>query len=338
MSKRAWIGIDVAKETFYAAVADEATVPRHWATLPAEQFDHSAKGLNDFLRWLKRLDCTGEQVVGICIEATGRFTQQWIDLLNGRLPKVSVVNPALPRAFAQTMGLRDKSDRVDACVIALFANATQPKQTPADSPAQRELRELSRLRHKLENDRQAYQQRLTDNPPSSLARATIKKTIAALNHQVSHLEQAMDGLIRSDATLYKDFKRAKTVKGIGAKTAMLILAEFGDLRRYNRDQVVALAGLYPREFTSGTSVHKKARIAKAGKASVRAALYMCAMSAIQANAQLRQFAQRLKDNGKQPMQVLVAVMRKLLVFVHAVVVSEKDYDNNYAQALESQTA
>lgn len=338
MSKAGWIGIDVAKNTFYSAVADQTAVTRQWASLPSAQFEHSAQGVRHFLRWLRGSGWTKRNIAGVCIEATGRYTYQWMELLKERLGPVCVVNPARPKAYAQSLGIRDKSDRVDACVIALYAKATQPEPTPATPPSQRELRELSRLHNALQKQCQANQQRLGDGPSSAFACTTLKKAIAALQRQMRQLEHAMERVIRADETLSKDFKRAQTVKGIGTKTATLILAEFRNLRCYNRDELVALAGLYPREYNSGTSVHKKSRLAKAGKASVRASLYMCAMSAIQADPHLARFALRLEKNGKEPMQAIVAVMRKLLLLVRAVVVSEKDYDPDYANKLQSQMA
>lgn len=338
MSKARWIGIDVSKHTFYAAVTGEQAAPRDWAALPSEPFEHSPHGLAHFVQWVDELGGCDEGIAGICIEATGRYSCQWIELLGGRLAPVSVVNPALPKAYAKSLGIRDKSDRVDACTLALFGKVTQPKPNAMDPPTQRELRELSRLHHTLHEQRQANQQRLADGPFSSIVRATLKKTIAALTRQILHVQQAIDTLIHNDPALAKDFKRAQTVKGIGGKTAAIILAEFGDLRRYNRDELVALAGLYPREHTSGSSVRKSSRLIKAGKPHVRAALYMCAMSAVRSNRHLGAFARRLHANGKRPMQVLVAIMRKLLSIVHAVIVTDTDYDPDYLHPVQSQTA
>jgi transposase len=334
MSTTAWIGIDVSKYSFHAAIADESAEPRQWASLPVADFEHSAQGMRQFADWLRGLGWTKRRVSGVCIEATGRYSRQWKKLLGQRLERVCIVNPAHPKAYGSCLGIRDKSDRVDACIIALFANSTHPEPTPEESPTQRELRELSRLCHSLAQQCQANQQRLADGPSCTCVRATLKKTIAALQRQIKHLEQAMNKLIHSELTLRTDFERAKTVKGIGSKTATVILAEFGDLRRYNRDQLVALAGLYPREHTSGTSVHKKSRLAKAGKTPVRAALYMGAMSALRVEPNLKRFAQRLETNGKCPMQVIAAVMRKLLLLVHAVIVSETDYDPQFQQRLQ----
>ena len=333
-----WVGIDVSKESFHASVADEASTPREWAALPVAPFEMSVAGIKAFLSWLRGLGVAKAQVAGICIEATGRYSYRWMELLHDRLGAVSQVNPARPKAFAYSLGIRDKSDPVDARVLAVYGNVNKPEPMRPLSPVQQELRELSRLRHSIESQCRADEQRLLAGPSSLTVRHSLKRSVKALAREVERIGKAMDELIRKEDTLKKDFKRAKTVKGIGAKTAMTILAEFGDLRQYNRDELVALCGLYPREYTSGKSVHKKPRLVKGGKANVRAALYMCAMSAIQADAHIRAFAQRLEANGKAPMQVLCAVMRKLLMLVRAVVVSETDYDPNYQQRVQSKAA
>lgn len=335
MSQDVFVGIDVGKTIFHAAVADGAAVPREWASLPNAEFEHSLPGVTAFLAWLGGLGYTRDHVAGVCLEATGRYGIRWAQALQDRLAPVCLVNPARPKAYGVSVGIRDKTDRVDACVLALFAKATRPRPTRPDSPAQVELRELSRLHHAIEQQCHANRQRLADGPASAFVQATLKKTIAALERQMKRIEQALNKLIGQDETLGADCKRAQSVPGIGAKTATLLLAEFGNLREYNRDELVALAGLYPRQYTSGTSVHKRPRLAKAGKARVRAALYMCAMSAMRANRAVGTFVQRLKDRGKRPMQILGAVMRKLLLLVHAVVVSDTDYDPDYPQQVQS---
>jgi transposase len=123
----------------------------------------------------------------------------------------------------------------------------------------------------------------------------------------------------------------QTIPGVGAKTVRVLLAEFGDLSQYKRRELVALAGLFPVEHTSGTSVHKQARLAKGGRGQVRRYLYLCALSAIRYNPPLRAFAQRLRDNGKCGMQAVVAVMRKLLLVIRALIVSGQDFDPSFAQ-------
>ncbi len=333
-----WIGIDVSKYTFFAAIADESAKTRDWCSLPVREFTLTAEGMKDFFAWLRELGITKRRIAGVCIEATGRYSEQWSALAKRRVGAVSIVNPACPRHFAQSIGIRDKSDRVDACVMALYGKAHEPRPTHEDSKLQRQLRDLARARHTFETQCQAHTQRVAECTSSPEVRASLKRLIAGLQREIRRIDESMQKLIASEERMANDLKRATTVTGIGTKTAMLILAEFGDLRCYNRDQLVALAGLYPREFTSGVSVRKRSRLAKAGKASVRAALYMCAMSAIQADPHIKTFASRLETNGKEPMQIIVAVMRKLLMTVRAVVVSETDYDPNFQHGVQFKAA
>lgn len=332
-----WLGIDVSKYSFYVAIADESATTRGWASLPSAKFDLTPQGMKEFLAWLRECGIAKRRIAGACIEATGRYSAQWVGLTKNRLGPVSTINPARPCAFGKSMGIRDKSDRIDACVIALYGKMHEPKPTHECAAVERQLRDLSRMRHTLSSECQGHKQRLSE-APSPVVRAVLKRMITKLEREIRQVEQAMQKLIDNDERLSKDFNRAKTVKGIGTNTAMVLLAEFGDMRRYNRDELVALAGLYPRDFTSGVSVHKRSKLAKAGKAPVRAALYMCAMSAIQADGHTKNFATRLKKNHKEPMQVLAAVMRKLLMIVHAVIVSETDYDPNYNHGVQSKAA
>jgi transposase len=338
MSNGVWIGVDVAKVSFHAAIAGSDVRPDEWARLPQGKFDHSCEGMKGFVVWMKEKGINRGTGAGVCLESTGRLSERWVELAGEDLGRICVVNPARPVAYAKSLGLRSKSDRVDACVLALYGQAMRPKTSARLTKSQKALRELSRLHAAVSSDYRAYKQRLEDGPSSGAARASLKKIVAAMSRQLKQLEADMQEVIAKDEGLSRDFRRAKTVTGIGTKTAALILAEFGDLRSYNRDEFVALAGLYPREYYSGTSVHRKPRLAKGGKAVVRAHLYMCAMVAAKYNPALRAFAKRLEGYGKRPMQILGALMRKLLMLVHAVVVSETDYDPNYAARLKSSAA
>jgi transposase len=330
--------VDVAKASFHAAIAGSDVRPDEWARLPQGKFEHSCDGMKGFVVWLQKNGIDKEAGAGVCLESTGRLSDRWVDLAGEELGRMCVVNPARPVAYARSLGLRSKSDRLDACVLALYGQATRPKPSARLTQSQKALREMSRLHAALSSDYQAYKQRLEDGPSSAQARASLKKIVASMSRQVKQLEAEMEDIIAKDEGLSKDFKRAKTVKGIGPKTAALILAEFGDLRSYNRDEFVALAGLYPREYSSGTSVHRRPRLAKRGKSIVRSHLYMCAMTAAKFNPALRAFAKRLESYGKTPMQILGALMRKLLMLVHAVVVSGTDYDPHYGTRLKSQAA
>ena len=332
MSNKFWIGCDISKSTFWVAAADVKGTDTDWTKLAHHEFEHSEEGMAGFLAWVKSLGIGKREVAGICLESTGRLSIQWTLLLEERLGQVSIVNPAAPKAFGTSLGIRDKSDRVDACVCALFGRMKRPAPTKFRSPKRQELCEQFRCRLALDRQRIANEQRLNDGPSSKVVRVVLRRTIKALERQIENLEAEIDKTIKDDAELSEDAKQAATVVGIGKKAVWAILGEFGDLRQYKRNELVALAGLFPKEFTSGTSVRKKPCLAKGGGGRVRQVLYMCAMSAQRFNPSMKRFSKRLEENGKTPMQVLGAIMRKLLLTVRAVIISGKAYDPDYGLA------
>lgn len=330
MERTFWIGADLAKHTFDVAIAQPGSRPEEWAGLPKDQFPNTPEGMNRFVHWVFKQGIQLEQIQGVCVESTGRISWRWIVELGQRLGAVSMVNPARPRNFAKAVGLRDKTDRVDACINALFGAKMQPAPTrmPCDTVLQ--LRELSRLHAALDRDRLSYELRLKDGPETCFVRASIQNLIEELRLHLKKLEQEMDRVIQSDAQLREDARRIQTIPGIGPKTTKILLAELGDLRQYSRNEVTALAGLYPKQFTSGSSVHRQSRLAKGGGSRIRKALYMCAMVAVKHNPVLKRFDKHLKAHGKTPMSALGALMRKLLLMARALVVSGKDFDQNFA--------
>jgi transposase len=331
MNKQVWLGIDVAKETFHAGVAGANALPKEWSKLPHADFPHSPEGMELLEHWLEEQHV---YVEGVCIEATGRLSQKWIALAADRFGAVSMINPSFGVAFGKSLGIRSKSDRIDACVLALYGKQNEPAPVRPASPEHQELRELSRALEDVQAQYRANQQRLSDGPASTSVRATFQRVQKCLSGEIKRLHQAMAAVVSQTPTLAQDVRRITTVKGIGVTTATTLVAEFWDLRTYSRNEIVALAGLYGREYDSGKSVHKKTRMVKTNKTQVRCALYMCAMSAVRSNPHLKHFAKRLEQNGKKPMQVLGAVMRKLLLIARAVVVTGKDYDPNYGAALQ----
>lgn len=327
--KDVWLGIDVAKGTFHAALACGEVPPRAWPKFAHAEFPHTELGMRRLLRWLGGQGVSPLGLGGVCVEATGRLGTRWRDMAGERVTPVSVVNPGCVHAFSRSMGLRDKTDRVDACVIALFGRVMRPRPTPAPVPEERALRELGRVHRALLCERLAWEQRLKDGPGTPLVRQMCAEMIRSIGGRLRRVERRMDEVVCSHSRLAGDYARLVGVKGIGRRTALSLLGEFGDLRQYKRGELVALAGLCPREYSSGTSVRRPARLAKSGRGGVRAALYMAAMSASRSNPQIRAFAERLKARGKKPMQVLCAVMRKLLLMARAVVVGDREYSPHY---------
>lgn len=332
MSKQAWVGVDLGKSAFEAAVAPLDSDPEQWAKLAHAEFPNTSEGFAKFMGWLDDRGIRGTDLAGVCLEATGRLGMRFMTRAENRLCAISMVNPARPADFAKSIGLRDKTDRTAACVLALFGVKMAPEPKALPSRHQRELRELSRMRDGLKTRSTACRNQIQDGPESPVVLKRLRAESKRIECEIAAVEKDIADHIDKDGVLSKDCARIQTIPGVGAVTARTLLAEFGDLRQYSRKELVALAGLYPRQYRSGTSVHKKPRLAKGGGKRVRAALYMPALSARRHCPQLNRFAENLKANGQTNMPNLCAVMRKLLLLARALVVSGKDYDPEHVAA------
>ncbi len=328
MSNEIWVGVDVSKRTFHAAIAAHDDGTRNWARLPQRPFANTTQGRKAFIDWV-RAQTGRTRVHGVCLESTGRLGWNLLDALGQELGPMAMINPLRSKRFGESLGLRDKTDRVDACVLAMYGATTRPRPTALPAPVLRDLRECNRAFSALSVDRQAYKQRLQDGPSCSMVRQQFQRTVTLLTNRMTKLQAHMDKLIESDVQLREDVNRLTSIKGVGRRSAYVLLAEFGDLRSYTRNELTACAGLFPRQVQSGTSVHKRPRLVKHGGHRVRKALYLCAMSACRHNPQLQRFYQRLIHHGKAPMAALGAVMRKLLILARTLLVHQTTYDPNY---------
>lgn len=174
----------------------------------------------------------------------------------------------------------------------------------------------------LKHARVAELQRRSQGSASALVRASVERCIAQLDSEIDSIGAAVAELIMQDPRLAADDQLLTSIPGIGKQTSAILLAEVVDFRAFGHNkQVAAFAGLTPHERQSGSSVRGRAHISKAGSSRLRAALYMCALTARRYNPGLKAFAERLKDAGKAPKVILVAVARKLLVTAHGVVKS-----------------
>lgn len=329
MSKTVWVGVDLAKATFHAALAPLGTRPDQWAQLAHGAFNHTAQGVDAFCAWIARQGCAHEMIAGVCVEATGSLAWRFVELLEDRLGPVSIVNPAYPHQFAKSAGLRDKTDRTDACALALYGAAMRPVPRALPSERARKLRELADLYADTRRDLTATDNKLGERITSDFVRKRLKARRRQLKKELESIEKEMDAITAEDPQAVQDAERMQTVPGVGPKTARLLLAHLGDLRQYTRAQLTARAGLHPKKYQSGSSVSRRPRLAKGGGAAVRAALYMAALNARRFCPHLRAFADRLKRQGLPPMAVLGAVMRKLLLLIRTLVLTQTNYQPDH---------
>ena len=311
------LGIDVAKLTLEVALLVNGKY--HHAA-----FDNSRTGFRSLLKWLNK-QSAGR--VHACLEATGTYGEAVSEFLHAAGCTVSVVNPARIKAFADSQLVRNKTDRSDARVIADFCLAQHPRFWSPPDPAMRELRALVRQLDDLMSIRQQERNRLKSGVSVLSVLHTLRKHIAFLNREI----KALEGRIKNHVKLHPKLNRLAalliSIPGIGHKTACKLIAEIQDIEMFDSPrQLAAYAGVTPKQFVSGSSVHRKARMSKKGNTVLRTALFFPAMVAKRCNPVLRPFAIRLADSGKSPMSVTGAVMRKMLHIVFGVWKSGLPFD------------
>ena len=293
------LGLDIAKDTFDVAL-------RLGPQTVTEQFANSTAGFHLLQRWWRALGVTQ---VHACLEATGTYGTALALFLHQQGQSVSVVNPLRIKGYAQAKLKRHKTDQADARLIADFCHTQKPALWTPPSAQVEYLQALTRRIEALQGMLQAEQNRLAVAP--SAAQPSVARIIATLQEEIHRLATELQAYIDDDPDLQAQSRLLQSIPGIGAKTAHLLLSEIEFARYQDARQVAAHAGLTPKQEQSGTSV-KHTKLSKLGNGRIRKALYFPAVSAKRYNAPLREFAQRLAQSGKTTMQIICAVMRKLL--------------------------
>jgi transposase len=298
---RITVGIDVSKDRLDVAVRPSGEV---FAVA------RNGAGLEELCA---RLRGGGPHIVAL--EATGGFeTVAAAALAAAGLPVV-VVNPAQIRAFAKALGQRAKTDPIDAGVIAHFAEATRLEPRPMADEATRLLADLVARRRQIVEMIGAERQREKRAP------ARLKKSIArlvkALEKELASVDDDIDGEVRVSPAWRETEDLLSSVPGVGPIISRTLIAEMPELGTLDRKQIAALAGLAP--FTRQSGRWKGRSFIGGGRVSVRTALFMGAMVARRHNPVLKAFFERLLAAGKPRMVALIAVARKLLTILNAIV-------------------
>ena len=324
MDKRDHAGIEVSLEELLVALRREEQ------TLPLKSFPNTPEGHRAVRRYLVRKG----RLVRVCLESTGVYGLDLALLLQKQAGlEVMVANPRAVRHFAQALMQRSKTDPLDALMLLEFAVRMpfQPWQPP--SAAALHLCGLARRIEAVTDLCAAEKNRLHAASAAAAlpaaVRQDIRRSIAFHERALERLTQQAQQLIATDPLWQERFDQLDSIPGIGAASAIALLAELSllapdlDVRQW-----VAAAGIDPREYSSGTSVHKKTRISKAGNRHLRRALYMPALVAVQHDPHLRAFYELLIARGKAKMQALVAVMRKLLHAIFGMFQHRQLYDGS----------
>lgn len=252
----------------------------------------------------------------VAVEATGGFETVVAASLAGAALPVVVVNPAQVRSFALALGQRAKTDPIDAHVIARFALATRPQPRPLPDEQTTALADLVARRRQIVQMIVAEQHRLRHATLRRLRRS-IERLLTALQKELSEIDAGLDEMVRNSPVWRHNEDLLRSVPGVGPTIARTLLAEMPELGTLTRRQIAALAGLAPWTRQSGTWKGKS--FIGGGRASVRAALFVGALAAGRCNPILRRFRQKLLDAGKPKIVAAVAVARKLLTILNAII-------------------
>lgn len=252
----------------------------------------------------------------VVVEASGGYERALVEALAAAGVTVAVVNPKRVRDYAKAIGQLAKTDRLDARLLARYAAAERPRPSLPVAPARRALRELLAYRTQLIAERTARRQQLAGYQDAGL-RARAEAALAGLEQEERDLDQAIARHLADTPELAAPAALLMSVAGVGRGTAAALLAELPELGRLTAKQIASLAGLAPHACDSGTL--RGHRMIYGGRAAVRRALYMAALTAMRRNAVIRAFYERLRARGKKPKVALVACMRKLLVILNALV-------------------
>jgi transposase len=230
----------------------------------------------------------------IVADATGGLERVLVDALHAAGLAVAVAGPDRVRHFARALGVRAKTDRVDAGVLALYAERVRPAVRPAPTPDDRVLSALAARRRQLTAMLAAEKNRL--RAAAVALRAEVRAHVRWLEARVARLDAEIDAAIAADPARGAAAARLQTVPGVGPVLAHTLAAELPELGRLNRRQIAALVGVAPFPRDSGTL--RGQRAIWGGRAAVRTVLYLAAMSGARANPTLRAFYARLVASGK----------------------------------------
>ena len=317
------LGIDVSKESLDVQFLTGSK--SEYAT-----FGNNPTGHKRLSRWLEKRS-KGEQV-HVCMEATGMYAFPVAEELHRSGQHVSVVNPARIKFYADCQLSRNKTDRLDAAIIADFCRTQRPVQWFPPREVLGELQAMVRLLEDLKNTRQAQINRWKSGIRSSNVGQILDDHIHYLNAQIEYLENLLRDHIEQDADLRHKKSLLVSIPGISSTTAHAILGEILYLDSFTgAKQVAAYAGLNPKLKQSG-KMKGRSPISKTGNAHLRKALYLPAIVAKKHNPIIRDFCARLEANGLVPQEVIVAAMRKLLHIAFGVLKNDCPFDPNYQQS------
>lgn len=295
-----YVGIDVSKESLDVFI------------LPSNKYMVFKNNLTGIKKLAGKLQLLPSAV--ILMEATGGYEKPLAQSLAKCELSVCVINPRQIRDFAKSMGKLAKTDKIDAQIIASFAEKIKPDANVQCNEAQQKLAENNARRRQIIDMITMEKNRLDKASPE--LKKSIKRILKALEKELNSITEMQAQTIQQSSEYAKKNELLQSIKGVGEIVAAGIIADLPELGKVNAKQISALAGLAPYNCDSG--MMKGKRIIWGGRAPVRSLLYMATLVAIRFNPQIKIFYTRLCVAGKQKKVALTACMHKLLIIMNAM--------------------
>jgi len=302
------VGIDVSKSML--DIFDDAVgKPERIANAPQPHTEQVA-------RWR----CADN--VFVVFEATGVYDRALAEVLRQAGIRFARINPARARDFARAGGRLAKTDAIDARMLAVFARAMGPVANPPPEPARNTLASFAKRRDQLVHMRAQEKNRRSEVRDPAMAE-DITLHIDFLSRQIVAIEARIEALIKAEPEICEQARLLRSAPGIGPVACMQLIAQMPELGRVGPKQVAALAGLAPFNVDSGS--YRGKRAIGGGRKRIRDAVYMGALNAVRRDPTLKSFYQKLRAAGKPAKLALIAVARKLLTILNAMLRDRKTY-------------
>lgn len=308
-----FVGIDVCKAQLDVAIRPTA---QSWSVT------NDRVGIKALIKHFKKL-----RPALVVLESTGGLERQVMTALISAEIAVAMANPRQVRDFAKSTGQLAKTDRIDAAVLAHYAEAIRPQPRPLPDDLTLELRALTARRRQIIDMIVAEKNRLAT--ASSIIQKRITAHIDYLEHELDDADRDLDRFIENNPLWKENQQILCSTPSIGPVSSRTLMAELPELGTLGRKQISALVGLAPFPHDSGTL--KGRRTIWGGRASVRSALFMATLAATRFNPVIRAFYMRLKAKGKLSKVCLVACMHKLLIILNAMLKNKVPWSENFAR-------
>jgi transposase len=263
----------------------------------------------------------GCEFTSIIVESTGGYERRLIDALAAAALPVILINPWRARRFGEALGILAKTDPIDARILALFGERVRPPQRPLPDARQRERADLVRRRRQIIAMVVAEKSRL--DTASRCVQSDIKGLVKILERRIAKLDRRIDEAIAEDAETAENWRRLQTAPSVGPGVARALIVDLPELGALGRRQITSLVGLAP--FANDSGKRSGYRRIRAGRAAPRTALYLAAMNGARFNPVLKPMYERMIADGKPPKVALIALARKLLTILNAMVRDQTDW-------------